>query len=112
MINQYIVLYLFSVFIASVSQLLLKVSADTTYSNKIKEYLNFRVISAYGLFFISTILTVISLKGVALNRAPILEASGYIYIMLLSRLILKEKITLTKFLGNVVIVVGILIYSL
>ena len=42
---------LFSVFISSVSQILLKKAADRTYESSLKEYLNPLVIGAYGMFF-------------------------------------------------------------
>ena len=49
--------FLVSVFISSVSQILLKKSADKTYDSKIKEYLNPLVIAAYGMFFCSMLIT-------------------------------------------------------
>ncbi len=48
---RYIALYLFSVFISSVSQILLKRSADQEYENIFKEYLNPNVLIAYTIFF-------------------------------------------------------------
>jgi drug/metabolite transporter (DMT)-like permease len=99
------------VFISSLSQVLLKISANKTHKDGIREYLNFHVVSAYGLFFISTILTVLALRGISVNRAPVLESVGYLYVMVLSRLILKEKITIKKLLGNVLIILGIIIFS-
>lgn len=38
-------------FFSAISQILLKQSANKDYSNPLKEYLNWRVITAYGLFF-------------------------------------------------------------
>ena len=55
---------LFSVFISSVSQILLKKAADRTYESSLKEYLNPLVIGAYGMFFCSVILTMLALKYV------------------------------------------------
>ena len=45
-----ICLLLVSVFISSVSQILLKKAADRTYENHIREYLNPLVIFSYGMF--------------------------------------------------------------
>ena len=53
---------LFSVFISSVSQILLKKAANRTYESPLKEYLNPLVIGAYGMFFCSVILTMLALK--------------------------------------------------
>ena len=56
-----ICILILSVFIASVSQILLKISANKTYSSRIREYLNVYVIFGYGLLFLSTLLTMIVL---------------------------------------------------
>ena len=55
-----------SVFISSVSQILLKKAAGKKYPNKLREYLNPFVITGYLLFFGCTILSMFSLKVVPL----------------------------------------------
>lgn len=112
MINKYILILVFSVFISSCSQTLLKISADKPHKSRLREYLNPYVIVSYGIFFISTLLTVIAYKGVDLKYGPIIEASGYIFILLIGRLLLKEKITRNKLLGIVVIMIGIYVFSM
>ena len=72
-------LLLLSVFISSVSQIILKKAADKTYESTLKEYMNPMVIGAYGLFFCSVILTMLALKHVPLSMSPILESTGGIY---------------------------------
>ena len=59
--------FLGSVLVASISQIMLKKSADKKYDRWIDEYLNFRVIFAYGLFFLSSLLTVYAYKFVPLS---------------------------------------------
>ena len=110
-LNSMVMVFLFSVFISSVSQILLKQSAMKNYDSKIKEYLNIKVICAYGVFFLSTLITVIAYKDIPLSIGPILESSGYIFIAVLSTLILKEKMTKRKLIGMIIIVVGISIFS-
>jgi len=112
MINKFIIVYLFSVFISSISQILLKKSARIQYEKKIKEYLNLKVMIAYSIFVISTILTIFALKGVALKSAPIISSFSYIYILILGRIFLKEKITLKKILGNIIIIIGIILFHI
>ena len=73
-------LLLLSVFISSVSQIILKKAADKTYESTLKEYMNPMVIGAYGLFFCSVILTMLALKHVPLSMSPILESTGYIFV--------------------------------
>lgn len=108
----YVIIFLISVFISSVSQILLKKSARKQYTNLLREYLNLRVITAYGMFFISTFLTMYAYKKVPLSFGTLLEAVGYIYIPVLSYLFLGEKITKKKLLGATFIIAGISCYAL
>mgnify|MGYP000035899711 FL=1 len=106
---KYIVLFLFSVFISSVSQILLKSSAKQQYEKSWKDYLNWKVIVAYGIFFISSLLTVFAYRYVPLSMGPILEASGYFFVAVLGYFILKERIGKRKWLGLSLILVGIVV---
>lgn len=108
----YIIIFLCSVFISSVSQIILKKSADVEYKNVIQEYMNIKVVVAYSMFFASTVLTMYAYKGVPLSFGVLLEASGYIYIPVLSYLFLGEKITRLKVVGALLIILGICCYSL
>lgn len=103
---------IFSTFISSVSQIMLKKSAKKKYESKLKEYLNPIVISAYGLFFLCTLISMYSLKVVPLSMAPVLEASGYIFVGVLSFVFLKEKMTKRQLIGMAVIVIGIIVSNL
>ena len=107
-----IAIFLGSVLVASISQIMLKKSADRKYYRWIDEYLNFIVIFAYGLFFLSSLLTVYAYKFVPLSLGPVLEASGYVFVSVMGYFILKEKIGKRKFLGLVVIIAGIVIFNL
>lgn len=108
--NSYVFLLIASVLIASCSQIILKKSASKEYSSIIREYLNVRVIIGYGMMFISTILTIFAFKGLDYKNGPIIESLGYIFIMFLSRIFLKEKITKKKIIGNSLILLGILVF--
>ncbi len=108
--NSYVFLLIASVLIASCSQIILKKSASKEYSSIIREYLNVKVIVGYGMMFISTILTIFAFKGLDYKNGPIIESLGYIFIMFLSRIFLKEKITKKKILGNSLILLGILVF--
>ena len=107
----YYVTFLLSVLVASLSQIILKKSAMIEYPNRLREYLNPYVIIAYTFFFGSAFLTTLSYRVVPLTLGPVLESTGYIYIGILSFIILKEKMTRRKFLGNLLIIAGILIYA-
>ena len=103
----YIVIFLLSVLIAAISQILLKRSAGKQYTSKAREYLNVRVIAAYALFFLSSLLTVLAYRGVPLSMGPVLETTGYLWVTIMGRLILKEKVSMRKLTGLAVIVLGV-----
>ena len=105
-------IYLGGVFISAIAQIILKKSAGKEYESKIKEYLNPYVIIAYAIFFGATFCTIYAYKGVPLSFGPILAASEYVFVAVLSKLFLKENINLKKFIGLSVIIAGIIIYSL
>ncbi len=107
----YILLFLISVMISAVSQVILKKSAGKTYTNKIREYLNIPVIMAYALFFMSSLLTVLAYTQVPLALGPVLETTGYIWVSVLGVLFLKEKIGRRKIIGMIVIIIGIIIFN-
>ena len=108
--SKYIILLVLAVVVSSISQIILKKSASKTYNSIIKEYLNLYVIIGYGLMVLSTVLVVLGLKGVPYKNEPIIESLGYIFVMILSNRILKEKITKKKLIGNLLILIGIIIY--
>ena len=110
--NKYVLLKIISVLIAVISQILLKKSANEHYDNKLREYLNEFVIVGYGLFFLSSIISVISLKGIAISYSSIIESLSYILIPISSYIFLKEKINKKQLIGMVIIIVGVLIFNL
>lgn len=107
----YILIFLCSVLISSISQVLLKSSANKKYDNTLREYLNPKVIIAYGMFFLATLITILAYKYVPLSMGGILEASGYIFVAILSFFFLHEKISKKKILGLGVILIGILVFN-
>lgn len=105
-------IFLFGVFISSISQIILKKAALKEYESKIKEYLNPRVIFAYTIFFGATLCSILAYRVIPLSLGPILESAGYIFVAFLSRMFLKEKISKQKVLGLSIIIIGIIVYSL
>ncbi|MBE6015184.1 MAG: multidrug ABC transporter [Lachnospiraceae bacterium] len=100
-------------FIASVSQVLLKKSAEKTYGSLIKEYLNPFVIVGYGLMFVSTVCGVIAYhNGVEYKNGVMIESLGFVLVMVFSRIFFGEGITLRKIIGNILILAGMIIFYL
>ena len=110
--NLHMIVLLISVLIASFSQILLKKSAEKTYSSWLREYLNVYVICGYGMMFISMFMTIIAYGGMEFTHVQIIEATGYIMVLILSYFFFKEKITKKKLLGMLFIFAGIAVYHL
>lgn len=110
--NIYILTFLSSVFLASISQILLKKSALKEHESFLKEYLNVLVIVAYIIFFFSTLVTMMSYKHVPLSLGVVLESAGYIFVSILSYIFLKETFTKKQLCGLILILIGIAICNL
>lgn len=108
----YVAIYLFGVFIAAISQVLLKKEAMKPHASFIQEYLNPQVIFAYVIFFIASMMPIIAYRALPLSYGPILEATSYIYVMVFGALVFREKITKKKLLALALILCGIGCYSI
>ena len=103
-------LLVLSVVVASLSQILLKKSAEKSYQSLLREYLNPWVISGYGMMVVSTLLTVGGYAGLEYKNGAVIESLGFVLVMLLSRLFFREKITKKKLIGNALILLGIVVF--
>lgn len=108
----YVFTLLVSVFIASLSQLMLKKSAQIKYKRTIDEYLNPLVIGAYGLFAGTTFLSVLAYRKVPLSMGAVLETTSYLYVTFFGVKVFGEKINKQKLAGLFLIVLGILVYAM
>ena len=106
----YWILIIVSVINASFSQLLLKKASLEHHDSFLAEYFNVKVIVGYIMMVISTILTILALTKLEYKNAPIIESLGYILILGLGHIFLKEKMTVRKVIGNLIILVGILVF--
>lgn len=108
--NNYYLLVILSITIASFSQVLLKKATTKNYEGLIKQYINPYVIIGYLLTFTSMILTIICYKGLEYKIIPLMESLGFIIVMMLSRIFFKEKLTTRKIIGTTIILIGIVVY--
>lgn len=100
------------VLVSALSQVALKKAALREYPSRIREYLNPLVIGAYVAFFAATVCTMIAYKVIPLSLGPIIESTSYIYVTIFGYLFFREKITKRKVIALIVIVAGIVVYSL
>lgn len=108
----HLTILIIALLISSFSQILLKKSAQKTYSSIIREYVNFYVICGYGMMFLSMFLTIFSYSGLDFTNVQIVEALGYVVVLILSYFFFKEKITKRKLIGMIFILGGIIVYYL
>lgn len=111
MVSRYILVMLFSVLIASISQVLLKKSTLKSHDSVVREYINLYVISGYGLLMVSMLLTVYAYSGMEYKNGPIIEAMGNVFVPFLSYFVFKEKPSRTKLLGIGLIILGIIVFN-
>ncbi len=105
-------IFIVSVLVTSASQILLKISADKEHPTRLAEYFNPYVIIGYSLFFAATLVTVFAYRYVPLSWGPVLESLGYVFVAALGYLVLKEKIRGKKLIGMLVIIAGVIVFSL
>lgn len=105
-------LYVISGMLAAVSQVLLKLSTKQEYKSFIKQYFNVKVFCGYGMLFCSMLLNMFAMRYMAYKFAPILSTISYIFILVFSVLLLKERVSKKQYIGIAMIFVGILLFSL
>ena len=103
---------LIAALVIAIGQLMLKKASGKDWGSHIREYLNFPVIAAYVLSFAATFANVFALKMLPVAIFAAINGSGQIFVPLLSRIFLNEKMSKRKWLGIAIIVVGIVIVSL
>ena len=106
----YVVFLLFSNFVGAVSQVLLKKSALEPHKSVVREYLNAKVIVAYALFFAAVFIDLTALTIVPASYVPIIEASSYVFAIILSRVFFNDKIKAKQVAAIALIIAGIVIY--
>lgn len=108
----YALLCLLGVFLASVSQVMLKKAALHSYDKFWKQYLNPLVIGAYILFFIPTVLGVFAYRGMPINLGVVLETTSYLYVTFFGVTVFKEKLNTRKVFALILIILGVLVYAI
>jgi drug/metabolite transporter (DMT)-like permease len=113
MIN-YFLLMIIGVLLSSISQILLKKGALKNIQEKsfIKQYLDKNVIGGYLLLFIAMFMPLIAYSVIPLKYGAVIESLAYVFVMILSAIFLKERITKKKLIGNLMIVGGVIFFGM
>lgn len=97
----------------SLSQLLLKKSAKKEHKSSIMEVVNPLVVLSYFVFFCSLLVNIWAMShGLELKELAMLESLGYVFVPVLSFLVLRETISKRTISAIVVILLGIIIFYL
>ena len=100
----YIGLTLFSVFMASCSQVILKKSAMNERLSGFSYFVNRATVSAYAIFLACSLLTFYCLSHLPMVTVNVLECSAYVY-----SIFFGKSVTLRKVVGNLLIITGIIV---
>ena len=97
--------------LSAYSQILLKKSTMEKHRSFVFNYLNVKVITAYSIFALTLFMNIYAYTGISFKYASVLNATAYLFTMLLSRWLLKDWISWQCATGNGLIVLGICIYG-
>jgi len=109
-----ICLLLLIIFLASISQVLLKVGSNIRNQKKsvLAPYLNVHTLCSYGLFLIVTVISVIVLKeGVPLKNYNSITSLVYVCVIGLSWGLLNEEVTKKTIVGILLIIGGVVVFN-
>ena len=77
----YLLLMFAATFFSAISQVLLKQSAGRTYKSVIYEYLNWRVIVAYGISFSVLLLNTYAYTVVPMKYGAVIDTFTYVFVI-------------------------------
>ena len=113
MLNKYGLIMVLAQLVNAFAQIILKRSANFNKdSSLIKKIMNFRVIFAYSLFALVLVVNLVAYSGVEFKYGGIIHCLGQIFVVVLSIILLGEKLNVFQIVGNIVVLLGILVYNL
>lgn len=98
-------LFLTCVFLSSCAQIILKVGAQKGYDG-LKQYFNVYSIVGYGIFFGMTLCSTYLYRYIAVSVGSMLDSFGYVFVSMLSVIVLHEGWEKKKTLGMCFILLG------
>ena len=106
------ILFECTIIVSAALQVPLKKSALNPKYQGLRAYLNPIVIAVYASFFAITFITTYLYKEVDLILSTLLYKTEYVFIALFSIVFLKEKLTKRKVIGFIIVLSGVVIYSI
>lgn len=93
--------------ISSFGQILLKIGAVK--AGKKQVFMQWQSLLGYVIYASVVAVNMYLYRYVELSLASVLEALGYVFVMVLARLLLKEKIARNQIIGMSFILIGVVI---
>lgn len=106
-----ICLVFFSTLLTSGGQILFKFASQEIFPLTLKSLLNYSLFFGLILYGLGAVILVISLKYGELSVLYPIYATSYIWVSLLSPLFFSDEITLAKWIGIFIIILGIYLVS-
>ena len=97
-------------FLSACSQILLKSSTHDEHKTPLSVYLNVKVILAYAIFALTLFMNIYAYTGIEYKFGSVLLSSAYLFTMLLSVVVLKDRLTWRCVAGNLLLMAGIVVY--
>ena len=110
--HPYMLILFATTFFTAFSQVLMKTSAQREHKSWIYEYLNWRVLTAYAISFAVLFVNTFAYTKVDMRFGPVIDTFTYVFVMILSFLLLKEHFNIGQLIGNLLIIAGVLIYTI
>ena len=110
-----LLLVFIAVLLSAISQVLLKIGSANQGKRKnsiLDPYYNLHTVIAYGLLFFATIISIIALVEIPLKVFYAIASLGFVVVVVLSWMILKEEVNKKMVIGIVLIVLGIVVFNL
>jgi drug/metabolite transporter (DMT)-like permease len=109
---KYYLFYTLSIALGAAGQIILKTGAKSGKNlGIIHSFVNVFTISGYILLFITTLLSLYALKMIPLKNTIAFLPVTFIIVLMLSSIILKEKISKKQLLGSIIIIFGIIWFN-
>ncbi len=110
-----IFLVFLAVLLSGISQVLMKIGSSHKTDRKdtvLVTYLNLPTGFAYGLLVIVTMICVIALQEIPSKQFYAISSLGFIVVLFLSFVFLKERVTVLKMAATMLIITGVIIFNI
>lgn len=101
-----------AVLLGSIAQIPLKKSSLRKHNNTIGYFVNTYTIVGYSIMLIAAGLSFFSVRHIELKYLPIVESLGYVYVLIIGYLVFHERISVRGILASMLIIIGVVVFSI